>query len=182
LRTHLLLLSLRRHNHVLLLQHLSERAVLVHAHEDIATTNELLLDVKLGYRGPLGVLLDSCPKSAYTACLVAIHLEHTCSQLLVLQYVERSELVGINTLHAQNLDAGPREAALRSLGGTLHEQNYGRRGDGAVDGGADFIGKKSGLEGCEEACGGERASCAGASSGAEGLRFVRMRDVEASAT
>jgi hypothetical protein len=32
----------------------------VHSHENIATTDELLVDVKLGYRGPLRVLLDSC--------------------------------------------------------------------------------------------------------------------------
>src|SRR5690242_13119518 len=56
----LLLLALSRDNNALLLEHLRQRPVLVHSHEDIATTNELLVNVKLGYRGPLRVLLDSC--------------------------------------------------------------------------------------------------------------------------
>lgn len=48
------------HQHPLLLQHLGQLAVLVHRHEDVAPADELLVDVQLRDRRPLGVLLDAC--------------------------------------------------------------------------------------------------------------------------
>lgn len=76
----------------------------------------------------------------------------TCAQLLVFEHVECCELVWIDTLHAQNLYACPRETALRCLWRSLHEQDDGRGGDGAVDCAANFIGEAADLEGCKEAC------------------------------
>lgn len=35
----------------------------MHRHEDIATANELLVDIELRYRRPFGVFLDSYPSS-----------------------------------------------------------------------------------------------------------------------
>lgn len=78
----LLLLALGRHNNTLLLEHLRQRTILVHSHEDIATANELLVDVKLGYRRPLGVLLDSCRNCQL---LSLHHLSRTSSPQLELQ-------------------------------------------------------------------------------------------------
>ena len=49
----LLLLARSRHNNALLLEHFRQRTVLVHGHENIAATNELLVNVELGYCGPL---------------------------------------------------------------------------------------------------------------------------------
>jgi hypothetical protein len=179
----LLLLALSRHNDTLLFQHLRQRSVLVHSHEDVAATDKLLVDVKLGYCGPLRVLLDSCH-----ICQLPLLTPHlsvlsfaardcrllTCPQILVLKHIERCKLVRVYALHAQNLYARPRESALWCLWGSLHEQHDGRGGDCLVDGAANFIGEASDLEGCEEArsWGGANGGCA--CGGTEGLQTISL--------
>jgi hypothetical protein len=74
----------------------------------------------------------------------------TGSQLLVLEHVERGELARVHTLEAQDLDAGPREAALRQLRGALHEQDHRGRADGLLDGLLRLLREPPALEGCEE--------------------------------
>jgi hypothetical protein len=64
-------------------------------------------------------------------------------QSLILQNVERRELPRIHALQAQDLDAGPREPALRRLGRAFHEQHHGRRGHGFVDGEAGLGGEEA---------------------------------------
>jgi hypothetical protein len=59
--------------------------------------------------------------------------QHTSSKLLVLKHIERRELLRVDALEAEDLDRRTREAALRSLGSALHEQDHGRRSDGLVD-------------------------------------------------
>ena len=44
----------------LLLEQLSKGAVLVHAHENITTADEFLVEIELGDSGPVGELLDTC--------------------------------------------------------------------------------------------------------------------------
>lgn len=124
----------------------------MHRHQNISATNELLADVQLGNGLPVAVLLDSCssfsqPKYSYhisTAIapysIASHHIvsisdisQHTCSKLFILKHVERSELLRVDALEAKDLDRSAREAALRSLGGALHEQHHGRRSDGLVD-------------------------------------------------
>lgn len=170
----------------------------MHRHEDVATANELLIDVKLGYRGPLRVLLDSCFASVQP--LKAQHIlrrvgtiarpgrhatngtrqragsfpSRTCPQLLILEHIERCELVRVHTLHTQDLYARPREPTLWCLWSALHEQHNRRRSNGAIDGTADLIGETSGLEGCEEAGAwdGARGAGAGCGCGPEGLYLL----------
>ena len=59
--------------------------------------------------------------------------QHTCSKLLILEHIERSELLRVDALKAKDLNRSAREAALRSLGGALHEQHHRRRSNGLVD-------------------------------------------------
>lgn len=59
--------------------------------------------------------------------------QHTCSKLLILEHIERSELLRVDTLKAKDLNRSAREAALRSLGGALHEQHHRCRSNGLVD-------------------------------------------------
>jgi hypothetical protein len=175
----LLLLALGRHNNALLLEHLRQRAILVHSHKNIAATNELLVDVKLGYRRPLGVLLDSyrnlsasipTPPLPDLIATAGAAEERTSPQFLILKHVECRELVRIHTLHAQDLYTRAREPALWCLRGALHEQHHGRGGDCAIDGAADLIREAADLERCEEAgaWGGGADGCC-ARGGAEGL-------------
>lgn len=95
-----------RDQNVLLLEQLGQRAVLVHRHEDIGSTNELLVDVKLRNGRPLRVFLDSCfpTMSAYASSMVDRHVP-TCSELLILKNVEGSELGRVDALQAEDLDA-----------------------------------------------------------------------------
>jgi hypothetical protein len=53
-------LSLSWNNYTLLFQHLCERPILMHRHQDITATDELLIDVQLRYGRPLGVFFDTC--------------------------------------------------------------------------------------------------------------------------
>jgi hypothetical protein len=62
------LLSSCRDNNALLFQHFRQRSILMHRHENIATTNELLIDVKLRYGWPLGVLFDTYESIVSIAC------------------------------------------------------------------------------------------------------------------
>lgn len=55
----LLWLLLRLCQDLLVLEQLGQFAVLVHRNEDVAAANELLADVELGNRGPVGVLFDA---------------------------------------------------------------------------------------------------------------------------
>lgn len=57
----------------------------------------------------------------------------TSPKLLILQHIECRELLRVDALQTEDLNGGARETALRCLGGTLHEQHHGRRGDGLVD-------------------------------------------------
>lgn len=107
----------------------------MHRDKNVGTTNKVLLDVKLGNRGPVGVLLD------------------TLAQLRVLEDVEGGELVGVDALEAEDLDGGARKAALGCLGSTLHEEDDGGGGDGLVDGGSGLVGEKAHLEGSERSDG-----------------------------
>jgi len=56
---------LGRNKHILVLQKLSQRTILVHRHQDIGSTNKLLVDVQLWYRRPVRVLLDTCDPSVF---------------------------------------------------------------------------------------------------------------------
>lgn len=88
----------------------------MHRDEDIAAADELLVDVDLGDGGPLRVLLDAFP------------------QALVLKDIVGGKLFRVDALHAEDLDAGTREAALGGLGRALHEEDHGRRRNRLVDG------------------------------------------------
>ena len=141
---------LLRHQHTLLFQHLRQRTILVHRHKDIAAANELLVDVELRYCGPLGVLLDACTlvsaicnTKAQTLAVPmfnhpptstrTIDPVRTLPQIIILQHIERCELMRIHALHAQNLYTRSREPALWSLGCTLHKQYHRRRSYSAID-------------------------------------------------
>ena len=140
------------HKHILLLKQLAQRAILVHRHEDIRATNKLAANVQLGNRLPVTVLLDTCSSVVSKMSLTApiVHspwkIPHTRSKLLILEHVERGELLRVDALEAENLDCGAREATLRCLGRSLHEQHDGRGGDGLVDRCADFGGQEGLLE------------------------------------
>jgi hypothetical protein len=183
----LLLLALSRHNNTLLFQHLRQCTILVHGHENIATTNELLVDVELRYRRPFRVLLDACricqlpmlkPLRRMFGFAAESRRLRTCSQVLIFKHIECCELVRVYTLHAQNLYARPRESTLWCLWCSLHEQHDGGGGDCTVDCAADFIGEASNLEGREEARsrGGADRGCTG--GGTEGLRTVNLPATE----
>jgi len=123
----------------------------VHRHQDISATDELLADVQLGNGLPIAVLLDTCYFSVSQNILshldsnrgashrIASHRfssdipRHTSSKLFILKHIERRELLRVDALQAQDLDRRAREAALRSLGGALHEQHHGRGSNGLVD-------------------------------------------------
>lgn len=75
---------------------------------DIQSTHELTINPKLGESGPVGVLLETLP------------------HLVVRQDVEEAKL---DKVFAQNGHELPREAALRRIGGALHEEHDGRRLD-----------------------------------------------------
>lgn len=49
-----------RDQHLVLLKHFSQLPVLVHTHQYITATDELLLQVELGYRRPIGVFFQTC--------------------------------------------------------------------------------------------------------------------------
>lgn len=123
----LLLLSLGLENDLLLIQELRQITVLVHGHQDVAAADELLVDVQLWDRGPVGELLDAL------------------AQLRILEDVEGGELVRVDALQAQDLDGGAGEAALGGLGGALHEEHDGRRADGLLDRGARLVGEEAEL-------------------------------------
>jgi hypothetical protein len=128
----------------------------VHGDEDIASSDKLLVDVQLGDRRPVRVLLD------------------TRAQLRVLEYVESSETLGIHALETEDLDDGAGESAGRCFRCALHEENDGGGGDGLVDSGSRLIGEQTDLEGGEEGFrgeGGDRCSGDVGSGGAgpEGL-------------
>lgn len=127
-----LLLRLPLKNNLLLIKQLRQITVLMHRDQNIRSTNKLLRDVELRNRRPVGVLLD------------------TLTQLRIFEDVEGGELIGVDALQAEDLDGGARKAALRCLGGSLHEENDGRGGHGLVDRGAGLVGEQTGLEGCEE--------------------------------
>ncbi|KAI6773190.1 hypothetical protein HG531_000039 [Fusarium graminearum] len=124
-----LLLRLSLKNNLLLVEELSQVTILVHRHQNIRTTDKVLLDVELRNRGPVGVLLDAL------------------AQLRVLEDVESGELVGVDALQTEDLDGGARKAALGCLGGSLHEEYDGGGGHGFVDGGAGLVGEEADLEG-----------------------------------
>lgn len=121
----------------------------MHRHQDVSAANKLIGNVELRNRLPVAVLLDTCStpvsqcvqstttKGETTAsqriALPSIRKSLTSPKLLILQHIERCELLRVDALQTENLDGGARETALRCLGGTLHEQNYGRGGDGLVD-------------------------------------------------
>lgn len=127
----LLVALLRLNQDLVLIKQLRQVSILVHGHQDVASTNKLLVQVQLRDGGPVRVLLDSL------------------AQLRVLQDVEGRKLVGADALDAEDLDDGAGEAALGRFGGSLHEEHDGRRGHGLVDGAASGIGQQSHLEGCE---------------------------------
>lgn len=134
------LLALSRDEHVLLLEQLAQRAVLVHRHENVSAANELVGDVKLGNGLPVAVLLDTCPTHVSTSLnwpsstsRALPEFQRTRSKVLILQHIECSELLRVDALQAEDLDRGARETALRRLRRALHEQHHGRRGDGLVD-------------------------------------------------
>lgn len=130
-----LLLRFTLEDDLLLVEELGQIAVLVHRDKNVGTANEVFLDVKLGNRGPVGVLLD------------------TLAQLRVLEDVEGGELVGVDALEAEDLDGSARKAALGCLGCTLHEEDDGGGGDGLVDGGSGLVGEEAHLEGSERSDG-----------------------------
>jgi hypothetical protein len=78
---------------------------------------------------------------------------HTLSESLILQHIERSELGRVHALKAQDLDAGPREPALRRLWRTLHKQNHRCRCNGLVDRLSCFRGQESRRDKCESRVG-----------------------------
>ena len=49
--------------HALLFEQRAQLPVLMHAHQDVAASHELLVHVQLRYRGPVGILLDTCTRS-----------------------------------------------------------------------------------------------------------------------
>jgi hypothetical protein len=102
-----LLLRLSLKNNLFLIEKLGQVTILVHRHKNIRTTDEILLDVELRNRRPIGVLLD------------------TLSQLRVLENIKGGELFGVDALKAEDLDGGARKAALGCLGGSLHEEDDG---------------------------------------------------------
>lgn len=119
---------LRLNQDLVLIKQLRQVSILVHGHQDVASTNKLLVQVQLRDGGPVRVLLDSL------------------AQLRVLQDVEGRKLVGADALDAEDLDDGAGEAALGRFGRSLHEEHDGRRGHGLVDGAASGIGQQSHLE------------------------------------
>ena len=56
--------------HILLLKKLGKLAVLVHRDDNVATADELLVDVELGNGGPVAVLLDTCMMRATVSTAV----------------------------------------------------------------------------------------------------------------
>lgn len=91
---------------MLLLEQVSESAILAHLNNNVVATNKLLVDVELGNGGPLAILLDAC------------------SELRVLEHIVSGKLGRINALVAQDLDAVAAESTSRSLRGALHEQDH----------------------------------------------------------
>lgn len=57
-RSRCLLIS--RNKNSLLLQHLSQRSIIVHTHQDITATDELFINIQLWYSRPIWVFLDPC--------------------------------------------------------------------------------------------------------------------------
>lgn len=104
----------------------------MHGDEDIATADELAVEVELGDGGPVGELLDAL------------------AQVGVLEDVEGGELGRVDALQAENLDAGPREPALGRLGRALHEEDHGRGSHGLLDGLPRLVREESPLERTEE--------------------------------
>lgn len=60
---------------VLLLEQLGQRAVLVHRHENVGSTDELLVDVELRNGRPLRVLLDSCVLCQHMPSIQLLHID-----------------------------------------------------------------------------------------------------------
>lgn len=100
---------------------------------------------------------------------------HTLPQVGILQHIVCGKLLRVDALQAQHLDARAREAALRGLGGALHEEHDGGRADGLVDGLADGIGEEAALggEGEEEGGGPDRG---GGGGGGADRREGRLAD------
>jgi len=59
--------------------------------------------------------------------------QHTLPQLWILQHIICSKLLRIDTMHAQHLDRGAREPALRHLRRALHEEHNWSRIDRVID-------------------------------------------------
>ncbi len=128
----------------------------MHRDQNVASADELVLDVELGDGGPVGVLLDSynshltvnLPSGIFSASdreRSSLHItpQRTCSQLLVLQHVECGKLLGVDALHAENLDARAGEAALRRLRCSFHEENHGGGPDGLGDCASGLVGQET---------------------------------------
>lgn len=73
-------------------------------------------------------------------------LKLTLTQLYILKNIECDELLRVNSLEAQDLDAGSREAALRCLGSTFHEQDNRSSRDGLVNRCSCFGRYQAGME------------------------------------
>lgn len=136
---------------LLLLQQFRQLPILVHADQDITTADELLVNIQLRDRGPVGILLDPL------------------SQLRVFENVESGELVRIDALQTKNLDAGARETALWCLGGSLHEKHDGCGGNGFVDRLARLIRQETALGEGESGGDGLEAEDGGGSGWPKGL-------------
>lgn len=132
----------------------------MHGHKDVSAANEFVGDVELGDRLPVAVLLDACLKNVSALAFSResfMVVPRTLPEVLILQHVEGSELLGVDALEAEDLDGGARETTLRRLGRTLHEEDDGRGSDGLVDRGANLGGQEGPLK-SGEARGEERVA------------------------
>lgn len=83
----------------------------MHRHQDIATSHKLLVNEQLWYGGPVGVFFDTyrANMSVATFLLQPSSTDvksgvRTRPQVLVLQNIERGELVRVHALQAQYLN------------------------------------------------------------------------------
>lgn len=56
-------LLIRSHQNTLVLEKLGELPVLMHRHQDIASTHEFFIQIQLRNGRPVGVLLDACKRA-----------------------------------------------------------------------------------------------------------------------
>lgn len=122
-------LLIRRNQNTLAFKHLGKVSILVHRHQNVASSNKLLIQIQLWDGRPIRILLDTCS-------FVTRAVENkrrlidppTLTQLRVFQHIKGHKFFGVNALQTQNLNARARETALRSLGRALHKKNHrGRR-------------------------------------------------------